>query len=65
MRLIDAVMKRLIRSTTDVVRGQWEKYIDWWYRCSVCGSKWQEQWIIHDMFHYCPNCGAKMDEVGE
>ena len=31
---------------------------DYTYECSVCGYKWGE-----DIYRYCPNCGAKMDEV--
>ena len=27
------------------------------YECSVCGAKHDMEW------DYCPNCGAKMDEV--
>lgn len=29
--------------------------------CSVCGNRWGSV----DEMHYCPNCGAKMDEVEE
>ena len=27
------------------------------YKCSICDSKWGIDWM-----HYCPHCGAKMDE---
>ena len=27
------------------------------YKCSICDSKWEIDWM-----HYCPHCGAKMDE---
>lgn len=27
------------------------------YRCSECG------WLSDDEYHYCPNCGAKMDII--
>lgn len=34
------------------------------YKCSVC-----EEYTLMEMsrllYHYCPNCGAKMDEVTE
>lgn len=41
-------------------RGRWEKYLNEGlrYRRSVCGSRYEFPW------HYCPNCGAKMD-LGE
>lgn len=55
--------------TTDVapvVHGRWveqEKYtFGTMYDCSICGNR------ILDNGHswnYCPNCGAKMDEVSE
>lgn len=32
-------------------------------RCSIC--KWHEEVFKADEYHYCPNCGAKMDEVEE
>ena len=42
--------------------GHWEKGIDMfgnYYRCSVCDSTEDIGWG----FDYCPNCGARMDEV--
>ena len=27
--------------------------------CSYC--KWEDKVLIGDNYHYCPNCGAKMD----
>ena len=41
----------------EVVHGEWEKYLNegLLWRCSVCGSR------INAPYHYCPNCGAKMD----
>lgn len=49
-----------------VVHGRWieqEKYnFGTMYDCSICGDR------ILDNGHswnYCPNCGAKMDEVSE
>ena len=43
----------------EVRRGRWEPYLNEGLivKCSVCGSRYAEPW------HYCPNCGAKMDEV--
>lgn len=41
----------------EVVHGSWEKYLNegLLWRCSICGSR------INAPYHYCPNCGAKMD----
>ena len=41
----------------EVVHGEWEKYLNegLLWRCSICGSR------INVPYHYCPNCGAKMD----
>lgn len=46
----------------EVRRGQWiplEKEIGL-YECSICGHK-----ILRAECNYCPNCGAKMNEVTE
>ena len=53
-----------------VMHGRWEKTEDDFYmgltifKCSVC----REEWVFEDMldieglnYHYCPNCGAKME----
>ena len=70
-----ATAKKLIRSiiqrapaadVAPVVHGRWiehKKYIfGTMYDCSVCGSR-----ILNNghSWNYCPNCGAKMDEVNE
>lgn len=51
-----------------VVHGRWEDSIDEWfgtdvYTCSKC----RESYVLvegtpkENLWHYCPNCGAKMD----
>lgn len=51
-----------------VVHGRWEDSIDEWfgtdvYTCSKC----RESYVLvegtpkQNLWHYCPNCGAKMD----
>lgn len=53
-----------------VRHGHWD-YIEeyfadrWWntYQCSVCGH--QEDFEEPYRMRYCPECGAKMDEVKE
>ena len=48
--------------TVPVVHGRWEFYCKDYSKCSRCGFgrniKSQFGW------HYCPNCGAKMDGDG-
>lgn len=34
-------------------------------KCSECGEDWCTEDNDTETFNYCPNCGAKMDEVGE
>ena len=52
-----------------VRHGRWEDSIDEWfgtdvYTCSKC----RESYVLvegtpkENLWHYCPNCGAKMDE---
>lgn len=60
-----------VADVVPVVHGRWEKTEDDFYmgltifKCSVC----REEWVFEDMldieglnYHYCPNCGAKMDK---
>ena len=36
------------------------------YKCSACGAWWaHDDYDQMDEFHYCPACGAKMDEKKE
>ena len=55
-----------------VAHGWWEDSIDEWfgtdvYTCSKC----RESYVLvegtpkQNLWHYCPNCGAKMDGGGE
>ena len=39
--------------------GKWEFALYNWERCSICGyaDKFADKW------NYCPNCGAKMENV--
>lgn len=58
------MLKKVIGSiptAEEVKRGRWEHYLNVGlrYKCSICGSRYTVP------YHYCPNCGAKMDEVGE
>ena len=45
--------------------GQWERCFEDWRqqiegdKCSACGFEYYGTGIRH--FHYCPNCGAKME----
>lgn len=48
-----------------VVHGKWmyeerENSLLFWIHCSVCGWKSLDQ-SVSLAYHYCPNCGAKMD----
>lgn len=46
----------------EVRHGRWKCVSIGRYACSLCGREpWYEGSI--NTMHYCPNCGAKMDEV--
>ena len=54
----------------EVVHGEWSTIEDDYsgliaLHCSVCNQEW---WFEDDVpikhYHYCPNCGAKMDGDG-
>ena len=56
----------------EVVHGQWFVIEDDYFdlvelKCSVCGESWgfeDYEDCIPQNYHYCPNCGAKMDGDG-
>ena len=51
--------------TVDFVKhGHWkvERWINTIF-CSECGNSWNVMDNDTETFNYCPNCGAKMDEV--
>jgi hypothetical protein len=53
----------------EVVHGEWERIEDDYFdlvtlKCSVCGEEWcfeDYDECLPKSYHYCPNCGAKMD----
>lgn len=53
----------------EVRHGKWEQCFEDWRKqiegdkCSVCGFEYYGTSIRH--YHYCPNCGAKMDKERE
>ena len=50
----------------EVKRGRWIDPEDiTCYKCSVCGKYAIQEYGLNApiFWHYCPNCGAKMDEV--
>ena len=53
-----------IKSAEPIKHGRWIKYnkgFGFSHKCSFCDFTIAEQWV--DLYNYCPNCGAKMDEV--
>lgn len=53
----------------EVKHGRWIETRIWGgrnYKCSVCDFDFTVDLCMgRPMWHYCPNCGAKMDEVEE
>ena len=41
-------------------RGDGKTCVDGW-TCSACGNSFHTNVPYFEEFHYCPNCGAKMD----
>lgn len=49
-----------------VRHGRWIKRYDGIFDCSSCGVRMDLAGTPEEyLMHYCPNCGAKMDEVSE
>ncbi len=55
----------------EVRHGRWTRYEystnNRWRKCSVCGrgDEYINEFGLVAIRNYCPNCGAKMDEVNE
>ena len=60
----DDVKELYAMPTIEPKHGRWIKLYKGNYKCSVCGDWWgcDQSEIVADM-KYCPNCGARMDEV--
>ena len=72
--LADAVEEMPTVDAVEVVHGRWEEMhyeggiLDGtnFDRCSVCGyERVFDDPALKTVFKYCPNCGARMDEVIE
>ena len=48
-----------------IKHGRWVKISERNYKCSICNDWWSGEEEEIKTFNYCPNCGAKMDEVTE
>lgn len=62
---IDCINAEPAADVAPVVHGKWmyeerENSLLFWIHCSVCGWKSLDQ-SVSLAYHYCPNCGAKMD----
>ena len=66
-----AIQKMPAVDAVEVVHGEWSTIEDEYcgliaLHCSVCNHEW---WFEDDVpikhYHYCPNCGAKMDGGNE
>ena len=64
------LLERFAADVQEVKHGRWTQHDDAYYagggywECSCC--KWHiSNFIFIEDARYCPNCGAKMDEVGE
>lgn len=62
-----AIDMMLAADVAPVVHGHWRKSKegvcgDYLFVCSACGADYWESPSFYKRAHYCPNCGAKMDE---
>ena len=56
------------QATSEVKHGHWiDRSVAFYRKCSECGCcmEWNKEPFLHGdgEYNYCPNCGAKMDEV--
>ena len=60
------LMKIPAADVAPVRHGRWIADGDgyhWTYNCSICA--WKDGYPFNERHNYCPNCGAKLDEVNE
>ena len=63
----DAILRVKEAPTADVAEvrhGRWMDNEDYMF-CSCCGMQWNYCDNDTQDFHYCPNCGSRMDGEGE
>lgn len=58
---ISAIFERY--EAKEELRGRWMDNEDYMF-CSCCGMQWNYCDNDTQDFHYCPNCGCKMDLEG-
>lgn len=64
-RFLQILRELPVADVEPVRRGRWERCFEDWRqqiegdKCSACGFEYYGTGISR--FHYCPNCGAKMD----
>lgn len=56
--------------TVEPKHGHWiDRSVAFYRKCSECGCcmEWNKEPFLHGdgEYNYCPNCGAKMDAIGE
>lgn len=66
--ILEIVERQPAADVVEVRHGRWieqEADMDTIYECSVCGEPFVtiDGTPADNLWHYCPNCGAKMDEV--
>lgn len=64
-KVAELALSKLLDRLALVKHGHWIVYTEdrtmlWAYKCSECGSDGH-----HEKWHYCPKCGAIMDEPTE
>ena len=66
---IEFLRARATADVQEVRHGEWKQCFEDWRKqiegdkCSVCGFEYYGTSIRH--YHYCPECGAKMDKERE
>lgn len=51
--------------TIEPKKGKWEVDYDMAMTCSLCGCSFEHYGRIEKGWHYCPNCGARMERSEE
>ena len=66
-KIAEAVAQKIAVDAKPMKHGHWLFYEepDGYYHseCSECRQWCDEDVFLKDKWHYCPNCGARMDEV--
>lgn len=53
---------RTLVEDAEAIQDMLDELAEQHYRCTACGEYIEATWMANFDYHFCPNCGAQMDE---